>query len=177
MAPIVLWIDEIEKGFASAASRSTDGGLSQRMFGTMLTWMEEHDEPVFIVATANDIEALPPELLRKGRFDEIFFVDLPGDVARREIFRIHLRKRDREPDRFDLDTLVEVSEGFSGAEIEEAIKSALHTAFDQGGSLETEHLLTAMDSTSPISVTMKEKIESLRTWARGRCKPAGREIQ
>ena len=129
MAPVVLWIDEIEKGFASAASQSTDGGLSKRMFGTLLTWMQEHTAPVFLIATANDIEALPPELLRKGRFDEIFFVDLPGLEARHAIFAIHLKKRKRDPKKFDLDALAEASDGFSGAEIEQAIVSALHDAF------------------------------------------------
>src|SRR5690606_17549618 len=117
MAPVVLWIDEIEKAFASAASQSTDGGLSRRMFGTMLTWMQEHTAPVFMIATANDIEALPPELLRKGRFDEIFFVDLPVPDAREQILAVHLRKRNRNPADFDLPRLAAASEGFSGAEI------------------------------------------------------------
>ncbi|UCD53268.1 MAG: AAA family ATPase, partial [Phycisphaerales bacterium] len=121
MSPVILWIDEIEKAFASAASRSADGGLSQRMFGTLLTWLQEHEAPVFVVATANDIEALPPELLRKGRFDEIFFVDLPKPGIRKQIFSIHLRKRRRDPNRFDLAHLAEISAGYSGSEIEEAI--------------------------------------------------------
>src|SRR5690606_4379968 len=119
MSPIVLWIDEIEKGFASAASHSVDGGLSQRMFGTLLTWMQDHESPVFLVATANNIDALPPELLRKGRFDEIFFVDLPTTSVRRQIFAIHLAKRKRNPDDFDLAALAEASQGYSGAEIEQ----------------------------------------------------------
>src|SRR5205085_8018671 len=117
MAPIILWIDEIEKGFASAASLSTDGGLSKRMFGSLLTWMQEHREPVFLIATANDIEALPPELLRKGRFDEIFFVDLPNLEARTQIVSIHLSKRKREPKKFDVAAIAEAADGFSGAEI------------------------------------------------------------
>src|SRR5207253_3873479 len=129
MAPIVLWIDEIEKAFASAASRSNDGGLSQRMFGTLLTWMQERRGQVFTIATANDIEALPPELLRKGRFDEIFFVDLPNLEAGEQIFAIHLRKRKRDPKLFDLDAIGEASAGFSGAEIEQAVISAMHAAF------------------------------------------------
>jgi SpoVK/Ycf46/Vps4 family AAA+-type ATPase len=128
MAPLILWIDEIEKAFASAASRSTDGGLSQRMFGSLLTWMQEHPAPVFIVATANDIDALPPELLRKGRFDEIFFVDLPDPEVRREILAIHLRKRQRDPAAFDLDALAAAADGFSGAELEQADVAALHDA-------------------------------------------------
>jgi SpoVK/Ycf46/Vps4 family AAA+-type ATPase len=172
MAPVVLWIDEIEKAFASAASRSIDGGLSQRMFGTLLTWMQEHKEPVFLAATANDIEALPPELLRKGRFDEIFFVDLPGSAARRQIFDIHLRKRKREPDKFDLDALAAASEGYSGAEIEQAIISSLHESFNSRRKLTSEHVLQAIGSSPPLSVTMAERIAGLRQWAVGRCVPA-----
>ncbi len=169
MAPIVLWIDEIEKAFASAASRSTDGGLSQRMFGTLLTWMQDHSEPVFLVATANDIEALPPELLRKGRFDEIFFVDLPVPAARKEIFRIHLKKRRRDPKQFDLARLVQVSDGYTGAEIEQAILSALHGAFSNKDDLTTEAIVEAIEGSPPLSVTMREKIAALRQWADGRC--------
>lgn len=172
MAPIVLWIDEIEKAFASAAAQSTDGGLSKRMFATLLTWMQEHTAAVFLVATANDIEALPPELLRKGRFDEIFFVDLPGKEARRQIFAIHLRKRKRDPEHFDLDALAEASEGFSGAEIEQAVVSALHAAFAGNTELTTGHVLTALRTSPPLSVTMAEKVAALRQWARGRCVPA-----
>lgn len=187
MAPIVLWIDEIEKGFASAASRSADGGLSQRMFGTLLTWMQERREPVFLAATANDIEALPPELLRKGRFDEIFFVDLPSESVRREIAEIHLRRRGRDPARFDLDAIAAASEGFSGAEIEESIVAALHTAWERVGgridaadlasdeSLSTEDILHAIQATTPISVTLGERIQELRVWAQGRCVPADDE--
>ncbi len=169
MAPIVLWIDEIEKAFASAASRSTDGGLSQRMFGTLLTWMQEHDEAVFLVATANDIEALPPELLRKGRFDEIFFVDLPQLDARRQMFEIHLRLRQRKPDAFDLDALAAQAEGYSGAEIEQAVVSGLFDAFGGGGLLTTAHVSDALAGSPPLSVTMAEKIAALRSWSRDRC--------
>ena len=172
MAPVVLWIDEIEKAFASAASRSTDGGLSQRMFGTLLTWMQEHIAPVFLVATANDIEALPPELLRKGRFDEIFFVDLPGREARKQILAIHLRKRQRAPAGFDLDRLADACEGFSGAEIEQAILAAMHEAFAAGVELSNEQVLTAFRESPPLSVTMAESIAQLRDWAAGRCVPA-----
>ena len=172
MAPIVLWIDEIEKAFASAASRSTDGGLSQRMFGALLTWMQEHTEPVFLVATANDIEALPPELLRKGRFDEIFFVDLPLRNTRRDIFAIHLRKRKRDPNRFDLEKLADASDGFSGAEIEQAIIAGLHKAFAKDRELDTVLLLEAVASSPPLAVTMAERIDALRQWAVGRCVPA-----
>ncbi len=172
MAPIIFWIDEIEKAFASAASRSTDGGLSQRMFGTLLTWMQEHRSAVFIVATANDIEALPPELLRKGRFDEIFFVDLPSFETRKEIFIIHLRKRNRNPDNFDIDALSESADGYSGAEIEQSIISALHNAFAENKELDTSIILQALEQSPPLSVTMSEKVQSLREWAQGRCVPA-----
>jgi SpoVK/Ycf46/Vps4 family AAA+-type ATPase len=172
MSPIILWIDEIEKGFASAAAQSSDGGLSKRMFGALLTWMQEHHEPVFLIATANDIEALPPELLRKGRFDEIFFVDLPLPEARRAIFTIHLKKRARDPKQFDLDTLVSESHGFSGAEIEQAIISGLHDAFSQRTELSTKHIIDAMTGSPPLSITMRERVEALREWSQGRCVPA-----
>ncbi|WP_428938548.1 AAA family ATPase [Fontivita pretiosa] len=172
MAPIILWIDEIEKAFASAAAQSSDGGLSKRMFGALLTWMQEHQAPVFLVATANDIEALPPELLRKGRFDEIFFVDLPTPQARRAIFAIHLRKRRRDPGLFDLESLSDASEGFSGAEIEQAIISALHEAFAAAEQLSTRHILAALNASPPLSVTMRERVQALRRWATGRCVPA-----
>jgi len=172
MSPAVLWIDEIEKAFASAANQSSDGGLSKRMFATLLTWMQEHREAVFLVATANEIEALPPELLRKGRFDEIFFVDLPGPEARREIFRIHLAKRRRDPQNFDLDRLAQIAEGYSGAEIEQAVISALHEAFEARAELTVETLIKAVQSSPPISVTMAERIEELCAWAQNRCVPA-----
>lgn len=169
MAPVVLWIDEIEKGFASSSSRASDGGLSQRMFGTLLTWMQEHRAPVFLVATANDIEALPPELLRKGRFDEIFFVDLPSKSAREAILAIHLSKRKRSPERFDIFRLAEVCDGYSGAEIEQGVISALHDAFSANEELTTAHVERALRGSPPLSVTMAERITELREWARGRC--------
>jgi SpoVK/Ycf46/Vps4 family AAA+-type ATPase len=172
MAPVVVWVDEIEKGFASAASHSSDGGLSQRMFGTLLTWMQEHTAPVFLVATANDIAALPPELMRKGRFDEIFFVDLPGLEARASIISVHLAKRKRDPAKFDLEALVEASAGYSGAEIEQAVISALHNAYSVKEQLTTDHVLRAMWGSRPLSVTMAERIGELRRWAEGRCVPA-----
>jgi len=173
MAPIVLWIDEIEKGFASAASHSNDGGLSQRMFGALLTWMQEHEKPVFLVATANNIEALPPELLRKGRFDEIFFVDLPDHETRRIIARIHIEKRDRDPESFDLEAIAEAAEGYSGAEIEQGIIAALHEAYAAGEDLTTARIIAALRQSPPLSVTMSERIARLRQWAEGRCVPAG----
>lgn len=172
MAPVVLWIDEIEKGFASAASLSTDGGLSKRMFGSLLTWMQEHTAPVFLVATANDIEALPPELLRKGRFDEIFFVDLPGLEARTQIVSIHLSKRQRDPRQFDVAGIAEATDGYSGAEIEQAIVAGLHEAFAAHTELKTEHILRAVRTSPPLSVTMAERLEALKSWAVGRCVPA-----
>lgn len=172
MAPVVLWIDEIEKGFASAASQSSDGGLSKRMFGALLTWMQDRTAPVFLVATANDIEALPPELLRKGRFDEIFFVDLPNLEARAAIFAIHLAKRKRDPKNFDLGRIAEAADGRSGAEIEAAVVSALHDAFAAGTELKTEHILAALAGSPPLSVTMAEKMTALRKWSVGRCVPA-----
>ncbi|TKJ37427.1 MAG: ATPase [Planctomycetes bacterium B3_Pla] len=172
MSPVILWIDEIEKGFASAASQSTDGGLSKRLFGTLLTWMQERQAPVFVAATANDIEALPPELLRKGRFDEIFFVDLPKPDVRQEIFAIHLKKRKRLAEKFDLDVLADASEGYSGSEIEQAVVSALHEAYAGKTGLDTERILSALNGSPPLSVTLAERIQALRAWAEGRCVPA-----
>ncbi len=172
MAPVILWIDEIEKGFASAASQSTDGGLSKRLFGTLLTWMQEHQEPVFVIATANDIEALPPELLRKGRFDEIFFVDLPTKEVRKDIFAIHLNKIKRNHKQFDLDKLADTSDGFSGSEIEQVVISALHQAYADKSDLDTNLILLAIKTSPPLSVTMAESVQYLRQWAKGRCVPA-----
>jgi SpoVK/Ycf46/Vps4 family AAA+-type ATPase len=178
MSPVVLWIDEIEKGFAGAASASTDGGLSRRMFGSLLTWMQDHKKPVFLVATANDIEALPPELIRKGRFDEVFFVDLPGSRVRGMIFGIHLKKRKQDASKVDLGALAAASEGFSGSEIEQVVLSALHRAVSRRADakspvvLTTELLLGALKETRPLSVTMAEKVQELRDWASGRCVPA-----
>jgi len=172
MSPVILWIDEIEKAFASAASRSADGGLSQRMFGTLLTWLQEREAPVFVVATANDIEALPPELLRKGRFDEIFFVDLPDYEVRQEIFAIHIIKRKRDPGKFDLKALAKASEGYSGSEIEQAVVSALHQAYSDKVGLSTERIISAVEASPPLTVTLAEKVQCLRSWAEGRCVPA-----
>ncbi len=169
MSPVILWIDEIEKAFASAASRSADGGLSQRMFGSLLTWLQEHKEPVFVIATANDIEALPPELLRKGRFDEIFFVDLPDKETREQIFGIHIKKRHRDPKKFDLEKLAIISQGYSGAEIEQAVISGLHQAYDEKSELDTEKIIHAVKISPPLSVTMAEKVQQLRQWSKNRC--------
>ncbi len=169
LAPATLWIDELEKGFqVSAGSAAVDGGLSSRILGFFLTWLQEHRSPVFLVATSNDISALPPELVRKGRFDEIFFVDLPGAAERREIFRVHLLKKNRKPEGFDLEALAAASEGFSGAEIEQAVKGALYTAYAAHQDLSTAHILSELKATVPLSVTRREDIEALRQWARGR---------
>lgn len=171
MSPVILWIDEIEKGFSSAGS-GEDGGVSRRMFGTLLTWMQEHDSPVFLVATANDIEQLPPELMRKGRFDEIFFVDLPEKPIREQIFGIHLRKRGRHKAGIDVPALAELAAGFSGAEIEQAVLGGLHRAYSEGREVTTADIATTVQESPPMSVTRREAIEELRAWAKGRCVPA-----
>ncbi|MGD8362824.1 MAG: AAA family ATPase, partial [Gemmatimonadota bacterium] len=170
MAPVVLWIDELEKAFAVGGTE--DGGVSQRILGSFLSWMQDRAGEVFIVATANDIERLPPEFLRKGRFDEIFFVDLPDRSTRREIFRIHLENRSQAASTFDLDVLAEAAEGFSGSEIEEVVVSGLYTAFSEGTKLTTEDLRQEVEGTVPLSVTMRERVEALRRWARDRTVPA-----
>ena len=166
MAPVVLWIDELEKAFAAGGTE--DGGVSQRILGSFLSWMQDRKGEVFIVATANDIERLPPEFLRKGRFDEIFFVDLPERDTRREIFRIHLENRGQPGADFDLNGLAEETEGFSGSEIEEVVVSGLYTAFSDGKKLSTADLQAEVEGTVPLSVTMGEKVEALRSWANGR---------
>lgn len=170
MAPVVLWIDEIEK---SLSQEDADGGPAQRIFGTFLSWLQDKKENVFVIATANDISKLPPELLRKGRFDEIFFVDLPDAAARRRIFEIHLERRKRDPAKFDLLRLVDITEGFSGAEIEQAVVSALYTAFSNQRELCTEAIAEEVELTKPLSVTMAERIDALRAWARDRAVMAG----
>jgi hypothetical protein len=170
MAPAVLWVDEIEKAFASAASQSTDGGLSQRMFGCLLTWMQERRAAVFVVATANDLEALPPELLRKGRFDEIFFVDLPPLAVRRDIARIHLAKRRLDPAAFDLEVLATAADGCTGADLEAAIASALLEARSAGREPTTADVLAALAASPPLARLMPERIATLRRWAEGRCR-------
>ncbi|MCB1954828.1 MAG: AAA family ATPase [Rhodocyclaceae bacterium] len=167
MAPAVLWIDEIEKGLATDAEG--DGGVSRRLLGTLLTWMSERSSRVFLVATANDISALPPELMRKGRFDEIFFVDLPSEAVRRDIFEIHLRRRDQDPARFDLAALARATDGFSGAEIEQVVLGALYAMLAQDQPLATADLLHEALATRPLSVVMAEKIGALRAWAAERC--------
>ncbi|MBI3404378.1 MAG: AAA family ATPase [Acidobacteria bacterium] len=173
LAPLVLWVDEIEKGFAATgASADVDAGLTQRILATLLTWLQDRQSGVFLVATSNNISQLPPELLRKGRFDEIFFVDLPGSESRAELFRIHLKRRGRDAAQFDLFKLSDASEGFSGAEIEQAIVSGMYSAFALKQQLSTEVLLKELAATRPLSVTRREDIERLRAWAADRAVPA-----
>ncbi|HWE23702.1 MAG TPA: AAA family ATPase [Myxococcales bacterium] len=173
VAPAVLWVDEIEKGLSGTASSGVvDGGVTARVFGAMLTWMQEKTAPVFVVATANKIDLLPPELLRKGRFDEIFFIDLPASAERREIWSIHLARRKRNPASFDLAELAQISEGYSGSEIEQAVISGLHFAFAEGVELSQKHLVRAVRETIPLATTMGEEIARLREWAKTRARPA-----
>jgi MoxR-like ATPase len=166
LAPCVLFIDELEKAFASGGTE--DGGVSQRVLGTFLSWMQDRKADVFTVATANDVTRLPAEFLRKGRFDEVFFVDLPNADARHAILRIHLTKRSQDPACFDLPALTLASDGFSGAEIEQAIVSALYTAFAEQGSLTTAVLQAELGATQPLSRTMAERVAAIRAWAEGR---------
>lgn len=180
IAPSILWIDEIEKGFSGmSSSDQTDGGTTSRVFGTMLTWMQEKNDPVFVIATANNIEQLPPELLRKGRFDEIFFVDLPGPSSRKAIWDIHLKKRigtERyEKNNYDIGDLSNISKGYSGAEIEEAINEGLYNAYNLDRDLEMGDLKEAIDNTVPLSKVMDEKITGLRKWAKVRAQLASSE--
>lgn len=173
LAPMVLWIDEIEKAFASAGSSGdADAGLSQRLLATLLTWMQDREGGVFLAATSNNISALPPEMLRKGRFDEIFFVDLPGADVRAALFALHLKKRGRDAAAFDLPKLAAACAGFSGAEIEQAIASGLYTAFSAKQQLSTDVLLAEIRATQPLSVTRAEDIQGVRDWAKTRAAPA-----
>lgn len=169
LSPIVLWIDEIEKAMvAGGGSADADAGLSRRLFGAFLTWLQEKQQDVFVVATANDLSSLPPELLRKGRFDEIFFVDLPDDVEREAIWKIHLSLRKQDSKKFDLNKIVSASDGFSGSEIEQAVVSALYRALHQRTPLTTDLLIEELTHTVPLSVTRREDIETLRQTAEGR---------
>lgn len=171
MAPIVLWIDEMEKAFAQGGQ--DDAGTTQRIFGSFLTWMQEKKAGVFVVATSNDISKLPPELVRKGRFDEIFFIDLPEQAARETIMAVHIRKRGRAPEQFALPELAAQMEGYSGAEIEQVVLSALYAAFSQGTELTQQHLQDEIARTVPLSTTMAEPIAALRRWAAQRAVAAG----
>lgn len=172
IAPVVLWVDEIEKALSGVeGSGATDAGTTARVVGLFLTWMQEKKSPVFVVATANDVKGLPPELLRKGRLDEIFFVDLPRGRERVEIFQIHLRKLGRDPAKFDMRELMPHSRGFSGAEIEQAIISALHDSFFDNREVETRDILHSLHQTVPFSRTMRESVDTLRAWSLDRARP------
>ncbi|MGA9806742.1 MAG: AAA family ATPase [Candidatus Sulfotelmatobacter sp.] len=170
LAPCVLWIDELEKVFAGSGpdSASADAGVSSRLLASFLSWMQERKPAVFVAATCNNITVLPPELIRKGRFDELFFVDLPSAAERRQVFSIQLKKHKRNPAGYDLDRVATAAEGFSGAEIESSVQTALYAAFAREQELSTEDLLTALSSTVPLSITRAEEIEKLRAWARDR---------
>ena len=177
IAPCVLWIDEIEKGLSGLSSSDrTDGGTASRVFGSLLTWMQEKKEPVFVVATANNIEQLPPELLRKGRFDEIFFVDLPSKEERKEIFKIHIQGKNRDITKFDLDQLADKTNGLTGAEIGSLVSDALFNAFSKGSDLNTCDIIDERAKLTPLSTIMAEKITSLRLWAKNRARIAGDEF-
>jgi hypothetical protein len=170
VAPSVLWIDEVEKVLSHG---DQDGGTSMRVLGTVLTWMQERPAPVFVVATANDVSRVPPELLRRGRFDEVFFLDLPNEAERAEILRVQLRRRGRDPQGFDLGQLARLSAGHVGAELEQAVTDALFCAFGHGRELTTADLAAAISATIPLSLSSKERVAALRAWQReGRARPA-----
>jgi SpoVK/Ycf46/Vps4 family AAA+-type ATPase len=171
VAPCILWADELEKGFGGMSS-SGDSGTSQRVLATFLSWMQEKTKPVFMIATANDVTKLPPELLRKGRFDEIFFIDLPSEIERELIFSIHLKKRKRDPEHYDLKELAGKTAGFSGAEIEQVVIAALFTAFDAGRELNQHDLVAEATAQVPLSTMMAEEIADLRAWASIRARPS-----
>ena len=177
ISPTILFIDELDKSFAgSGGSGDSDGGTSNRIFGSFLTWMQEKKSPVFVMATANRVERLPGEFLRKGRFDEIFFVDLPTPEERQDIFGIHLTKRREDIARFDLEQLAKMSDGFSGAEIEQAIVAAMYEAFAQDREFTQLDIIAALKSTLPLSRTMQEQVTALRDWARQRARPAASSV-
>lgn len=176
LAPCCLWIDELEKGFAGMSGGGvSDSGTTARVFSTFLTWMQEKTKPVFLIATANDVSMLPPELLRKGRFDEIFFIDLPDIEERKEIFRIHLKKRNRDPRKFKVPELAKLTKGFSGAEIEQIVVGALNHAFFEDRELSFKDLSEECKNQVPLSVMMREEIEELREWARLRARPSAKQ--
>ncbi len=177
ISPAILFIDELDKAFAgSSGSADSDGGTSSRIFGSFLTWMQEKTSPVFVMATANRVERLPGEFLRKGRFDEIFFVDLPTPEERQEIFKIHLIKRHRDTERFDIEQLAKVADGFSGAEIEQALIAAMYDAFAQDREFSQLDIIAAIKATMPLSRTMTEQVTALRDWARQRARPAASSV-
>ena len=172
IAPSVLWLEEIDKAFAGFTDESATDATMARILGRFLTWLQEHQEPVFVVATANNVSSLPPEMLRRGRFDELFFVDLPNYYERKSIFEIHLSKRGWKPDKFDMDELSNTTEGYSGAEIEQVVNSAIIEAFAEHRMPNMKDLHEARERTVPLSVTMEDEIFNLREWARTRCRPA-----
>lgn len=172
LSPSVLWVDEIEKGLAGGKSSNSDGGTAARVFGTLLTWMQEKSSTVFVVATANDISKLPPELLRKGRFDEIFFLDLPNESERKEIFNIHLKKKNRNPSNFNIDKLATITKSFTGAEIEQVLIDALFKSFNLQSDLKQVHLETVITKCIPLSKTYSTQLNELREWAKIRAMKA-----
>jgi len=174
LAPAILWIDELEKVFAGSApsSSSSDAGVSSRLLGSFLSWLQDRTAPFFIAATSNNVNALPPELIRKGRFDELFFVDLPNIAERRAIFSIHLKRHKQNPSVFDLDQLALAAKGYSGAEIDAAVQTGMYAAFSTKKALTTEDLLQALQSTVPLSATRAEEIQAIRQWAKQRAVPA-----
>ena len=177
IAPVVLWVDEIEKGFSGVGSSNvSDAGTAARVFGSFITWLQEKKAPVFVIATANIVSQLPPELVRKGRFDEIFFVDLPNTAERTDIWKIHLLKRNRDTTQFDLNTLAMASDGLSGAEIEQAVIAGLYEAFDKNRPLQMGDLLDVLQETIPLSQMMQEDITALRNWARQRARQASNAL-
>jgi SpoVK/Ycf46/Vps4 family AAA+-type ATPase len=181
VAPSILWVDELEKGFSgTGSSNNSDAGTAARVFGSFITWLQEKTSPVFVIATANNVDELPPEMMRKGRFDEIFFVDLPTLPERKEIVAIHIKRRGRDPEQFNLDLISEKSEGMTGAEIEQAIVSALFDEYDRNGKtgvLTSDGVLHSLQETVPLSRTMKEKIAALRNWCKTRARPASSSWQ
>jgi len=174
LAPCLFWIDELEKIFAGSGpdSASVDAGVSSRILAAFLSWMQDRKAPVFVAATCNNVSALPPELIRKGRFDELFFVDLPNQAERKQIFAIHLKRRKRDPAEYDLDQVAAAARGYSGAEIEAAVQTALYAAFSSKQTVSTQGLLDALKATVPLSITRSEEIQELRAWARQRAVPA-----
>src|SRR3984885_8441466 len=174
LAPCVLWIDELEKVFAGSGpdSASVDAGVSSRLLASFLSWMQAREAPVFVAATCNNVTALPPELIRKGRFDELFFVDLPDQAERKQIFSIQLARRKRNPEEFDLEKVAAIAEGYSGAEIDAAVQTALYAAYSEKKALNTQSLLDALAHTVPLSTTRAEEITAQREWARTRAVPA-----
>ena len=172
ISPTVLWLDEIEKAFSGVSTEGGGDGTLTRLFGAFLTWLQDHGKPIFVIATANSVTSLPPEMLRRGRFDELFFINLPNYHERLEILTIHLTKRNINPAKFDVPQLAQKTEGYSGAELEQVVVSAVFEAYSGGRRLSQADLLNTQEMTVPLSVTMEEKIFELREWARTRCRPA-----